>query len=134
MVAEAKFRCEICTKLFKGPDFVSKHIRKKHPEKIVTLVCISFFRVLIVRLINWRCLMLSWSIRIAPTSGHPKVLRGMCDQVAVITSVLPEGPLAEDITRTTAIGATDLDIQAGGTTTITAVNEAAGAEKATLDR
>ncbi|KAL3901404.1 MAG: hypothetical protein SGCHY_000626 [Lobulomycetales sp.] len=37
MVAEAKFRCEICTKLFKGPDFVSKHIRKKHPEKIVTL-------------------------------------------------------------------------------------------------
>jgi hypothetical protein len=38
-VADSKFRCEVCTKLFKGPDFVSKHILKKHHEKITSLVC-----------------------------------------------------------------------------------------------
>lgn len=32
-VQEAKFRCSICTKLFKGPEFVDKHIRLKRPEK-----------------------------------------------------------------------------------------------------
>ena len=31
---DAKFRCSICTKLFKGPEFVDKHIRLKHPEKV----------------------------------------------------------------------------------------------------
>jgi len=31
-VEEAKFRCKICQKLFRGPEFVHKHLRKFHPE------------------------------------------------------------------------------------------------------
>lgn len=42
---EGRFRCMICNKLFKGDEFVRKHIRNKHPDKIPdTLVReISFF-------------------------------------------------------------------------------------------
>jgi len=29
-----RFRCEICSKMFKGPLFVKKHISVKHPEKL----------------------------------------------------------------------------------------------------
>lgn len=29
-----RFRCDICSKMFKGPIFVKKHIAAKHPEKI----------------------------------------------------------------------------------------------------
>ncbi|KAI9467771.1 arsenite-resistance protein 2-domain-containing protein [Coemansia mojavensis] len=42
---EGRFRCLLCTKLFKGDAFVRKHIRNKHPEAVPeTLVHeISFF-------------------------------------------------------------------------------------------
>ncbi|KAJ2507961.1 hypothetical protein GGI11_006212 [Coemansia sp. RSA 2049] len=42
---EGRFRCLLCTKLFKGDAFVRKHIRNKHPEAVPeTLVReISFF-------------------------------------------------------------------------------------------
>ncbi|TPX54086.1 hypothetical protein SeMB42_g00455 [Synchytrium endobioticum] len=33
-VDDGKFRCLVCTKLFKGEDFVRKHIRSKHPELV----------------------------------------------------------------------------------------------------
>jgi hypothetical protein len=33
-IEEAKFRCSLCSKLFKGPEFVDKHIHLKHPERI----------------------------------------------------------------------------------------------------
>jgi hypothetical protein len=29
-----RFKCSICTKMFKGPAFVRKHIVVKHPEKL----------------------------------------------------------------------------------------------------
>merc|ERR1719464_1697838 len=29
-VADAKFRCRVCRKLFRGPEFVHKHICEKH--------------------------------------------------------------------------------------------------------
>ncbi|KAF9586404.1 hypothetical protein BGW38_005521, partial [Lunasporangiospora selenospora] len=32
-----KFRCKICTKPFRGDEFVHKHIRSKHPEEVKTL-------------------------------------------------------------------------------------------------
>eukprot|EP00741_Cyanophora_paradoxa_P007801 tig00001214_g7547.t1 len=34
MVEAEKYRCVQCTKLFKGPEFVGKHIRNKHEDKI----------------------------------------------------------------------------------------------------
>ena len=30
-IDNAKYRCKLCVKLFRGPEFVSKHIRLKHP-------------------------------------------------------------------------------------------------------
>ncbi|KAJ3165723.1 hypothetical protein HDU88_003916 [Geranomyces variabilis] len=35
--AEGKFRCTECSKLFKGEEFVKKHIRTKHPEVIMPI-------------------------------------------------------------------------------------------------
>ncbi|KAJ3158093.1 hypothetical protein HDU86_003045 [Geranomyces michiganensis] len=35
--AEGKFRCTECSKLFKGEEFVKKHIRAKHPEVIMPI-------------------------------------------------------------------------------------------------
>jgi hypothetical protein len=35
---DGKHRCRLCTKLFKGLDFVKKHIRNKHPELVVDKV------------------------------------------------------------------------------------------------
>jgi len=29
---EEKYRCDLCSKRFKGPEFVNKHIRLKHPD------------------------------------------------------------------------------------------------------
>ena len=29
-----KWRCKVCTKPFRGEEFVHKHIRTKHPEEI----------------------------------------------------------------------------------------------------
>jgi len=34
-VGEAKFRCAICRKLFRGPEFVHKHVREKHLEELL---------------------------------------------------------------------------------------------------
>jgi len=31
-VAEGKFRCQVCAKHFKGPDYVHKHLRKAHTD------------------------------------------------------------------------------------------------------
>lgn len=31
-VGETKFRCSVCSKLFKGSEFVKKHLKSKHPE------------------------------------------------------------------------------------------------------
>lgn len=43
-VEEQKFRCVQCQKLFKGEDFVKKHIRTKHPESLADWETeISFF-------------------------------------------------------------------------------------------
>jgi len=36
-VEESKYRCSICSKLFKGPDFVVKHLSTKHTEKVSAL-------------------------------------------------------------------------------------------------
>jgi hypothetical protein len=33
-IEEAKFRCEICHKLFRGAEFVKKHLHNKHPKEI----------------------------------------------------------------------------------------------------
>ena len=33
-VDEGKFKCDVCAKLFKGTDFVTKHMRTKHEDKI----------------------------------------------------------------------------------------------------
>jgi len=33
-VEEGKFKCGLCPKLFKGTDFVTKHVRTKHEENI----------------------------------------------------------------------------------------------------
>jgi len=33
-VEESKYKCELCPKMFKGPDFVAKHIRTKHVEEV----------------------------------------------------------------------------------------------------
>ena len=33
-VEAEKFRCILCNKMFKGPEFVEKHIRLKHPERV----------------------------------------------------------------------------------------------------
>lgn len=44
---EARFRCSLCSKLFKGPEFVIKHIRLKHEEEASTalqqLSLLNFF-------------------------------------------------------------------------------------------
>eukprot|EP00928_Gymnodinium_smaydae_P021452 TRINITY_DN1836_c0_g1_i1.p1 TRINITY_DN1836_c0_g1~~TRINITY_DN1836_c0_g1_i1.p1 ORF type:complete len:1096 (-),score=164.71 TRINITY_DN1836_c0_g1_i1:59-3295(-) len=34
-VADSKFRCTICRKLFRGPEFVHKHIRERHAEEML---------------------------------------------------------------------------------------------------
>ncbi|EGG21216.1 C2H2-type zinc finger-containing protein [Cavenderia fasciculata] len=33
-IEEAKFRCSLCAKLFKGSEYVNKHIHLKHPEEL----------------------------------------------------------------------------------------------------
>lgn len=43
---EAKFRCELCCKLFRGAEFVKKHLHNKHPtevENIKQRVCVLFY-------------------------------------------------------------------------------------------
>jgi hypothetical protein len=34
LIEEGKFACGLCQKLFKGPQFVKKHIHLKHPEEV----------------------------------------------------------------------------------------------------
>lgn len=36
-ISAGRARCGLCQKLFKGPEFVVKHLRPKHPEKIIDL-------------------------------------------------------------------------------------------------
>jgi hypothetical protein len=36
-VEEGKFKCGLCTKLFKGSDFVTKHVRTKHEDKVLEI-------------------------------------------------------------------------------------------------
>lgn len=38
---EGKFRCSVCTKLFKAESFVEKHIANKHPELVTNLAEVS---------------------------------------------------------------------------------------------
>ncbi len=38
---EGKFRCRTCLKLFKGPEFLYKHIPTKHPELFIEMEAVG---------------------------------------------------------------------------------------------
>jgi hypothetical protein len=78
--AEGKFRCKACNKLFKGPDFLKKHIPAKHPDLVKDLDNVSSITLISGRSICNRPDMRLWSLSLisSPSSTTLYWIRSTC--------------------------------------------------------
>ncbi|CED84199.1 arsenite-resistant protein asr2 [Phaffia rhodozyma] len=74
---EGKFRCKVCSKLFKAVDFVRKHIPLKHPEIMKPMDDVHFFNSFVLD-----------PLHITPSPGAPAAVN---DEIVPPRSRLPGG-------------------------------------------